>query len=72
MVRVHECMMLKSGEGHDAKKNISSGPQQKSNGEPEIESRINNDSEGNDNADTGTKLHPQATPSIEVQDQERD
>ena len=37
-----------------------------------MESRINNDSEGDDNADTGTKLHPKPTPSIEVQDQERD
>ena len=72
VVRVHVCRMQKSGEGQGALRGISELPvaQQKSNGEPEMESQINVDWEGDDNVDTGAKLHPQSTPSREVQDQE--
>ena len=72
VVRVHECRLQKSGEGQDSLRNISEipGAQPKSNGEPEMERRINVDSESDDNVDTRAKLHPQSTPNIAVQDQE--
>ena len=72
VVRVHVCWLQKSGERQDALRNISElpGAQPKSSGEPEMESRINVDSQSDHDVDTGAKLHPHSTPNIAVQDQE--
>ena len=72
VVRVHVCWLQKCGERQDALRNISEfpGAQPKSSGEPEMESRINVDLQGDDNVDTGAKLHPHSTTNKAVQDQE--
>ena len=66
------CWLQKCGERQDALRNISDfpGAQPKSSGEPEMESRINVDLQGDDNVDTGAKLHPHSTTNKAVQDQE--
>ena len=69
VVRVHVCRLQKSGDRQDGLRNICElpGPKPKSSGEPEMESQTNVDSEGDDNVETGAKLHPQSTPKIAVQ-----
>lgn len=57
MVRVQKCMMLNLVRGQGAWRNISPRPQQKSNGEPEMESRISVDSESDDNAGASSTTH---------------